>query len=215
MDASSNNFDLDVSPLTARGFNTYSNGASVQQNEHAERLDHPKRKRSRKRKKSSTTIWKAKPKRVKKHQRLHQKQSKALCGIQAINNLLDKKLLIPADVDSIVNILGRGGDNLGNYSAEVLHMAIQKKGYQLRRVPGKEHMWMATQKYGKFLCLGYHLSYCKPAHYIAVDADSQLVVDGARKSLFKNDIGGLLTCLSYGIQKIWKVEPIQPGPYWG
>jgi hypothetical protein len=166
------------------------------------RLIHNKRKKF-----STPTIWRAPSRPAKKGPRRVEKQKQALCGCISVNNVMGKKLLSREDVDSEVDKLGRGGDAEGNYSAEVLHFALQKKGYKLCRVRNKNHMWMANQKEGQFLCLGWHLSYEKPMHYIAVDATASLVIDGAMKSPCKKlDVGGILACLSYGLFRIWKIE---------
>jgi hypothetical protein len=69
-------------------------------------------------------------------------------------------------------------------------------------------MWLATQKDGQYLCLGWHLSYEKPVHYIVVDATAGLVLDGATKHPYKLDVGGILACLSYGLARIWKIESL-------
>jgi hypothetical protein len=108
-------------------------------------------------------------------------------------------------VDEMVKKVNRGGDDEGNYSAEPLHMALQKKGHGLISVKGKCHMWLATQKTGRYLVLGWHLSYTKPMHYIAVDADTNMVLDGAKKNKIQLDVGGVLACLSYGVHRIWRI----------
>ena len=93
-----------------------------------------------------------------------------------------------------------------NYSTEPLHLTLQQKGHGLISVKGKDHMWLASQKAGRYLVLGWHLSYNKPMHFIAVDAAANLVIDGAKKTMMKLDVGGILGCLSYGVHKIWKID---------
>jgi hypothetical protein len=53
----------------------------------------------------------------------------ALCGCR-VNNAVGKQLLTREGVDSVVRTIGRGGDAEGDYSAEVLHFALQKKVYR-------------------------------------------------------------------------------------
>jgi hypothetical protein len=104
--------------------------------------------------------------------------------------------------------IGRGGDKNGNYSAEPLHCALQTKHFKLCRVKGKGHMWLSKQKKGKFLALGWHISYNRPAHYIGIDADIGIVIDGSKKNSFKLDVGGMLACLSGGLTRIWEIKPL-------
>lgn len=111
------------------------------------------------------------------------------------------------EVDLMVKKIQRGGDEEGNYSAEPLHMALQQKGRGLTRIKGRSHMWLASQTAGQYLVLGWYLSYNKPMHYIAVDADAGVVIDGAKKHIMqKLDVGGILACLSYGVHRIWKIN---------
>jgi hypothetical protein len=170
------------------------------------------KKRQSKTKWCETLLDDFKPKKVTKKQkgnRRFQRQTKALCGVIGVNNALGWRLLTREDVDKWVRELGKGGDAQGNYSPEVIHLALQKKGYRLRKQKNKQHMWLAKQKAGQFLCLGWHLSYDNPAHYIGVDADKGFVLDGAFKNVaFKLDVSGILKCLSYGLANIWKIEKI-------
>jgi len=162
-------------------------------------------KKNKKRKFSSPTVWTAPSKTVKTKRRF-QKQKQGLCGVIAINNAVGKNILHRDEVDIMVKKLQRGGDETGNYSAEPLHLALQQKGRGLARIKGKTHMWLATQKTGLYLVLGWHLSYNKPMHYIAVDAAAGLVIDGAKKNMKTLDAGGILACLSYGVHRIWKIN---------
>ena len=162
-------------------------------------------KKNNKRKFSSPTVWIAPSKPIKMKRRF-QKQKQGLCGVISINNALEMKLLVREEVDLMVKKLQRGGDEEGNYSAEPLHLALQQKGRGLTRIKGKSHMWLASQTAGQYLVLGWHLSYNKPMHYIAVDADASVVIDGAKKHMQKLDVGGILACLSYGVRRIWKIN---------
>jgi hypothetical protein len=165
-------------------------------------------KRLKKRKFGSRTIWKAKAKTMKVKKRRKEKQQAATCGIQAVNNALGAHVITRPEVDAAVTNLGRGGDVNGNYSAEPLHCALQRKQFKLQRIRGKGHMWLANQKRGKFLALGWHLSYDRPCHYIGIDADIGMVIDGAKKNSFRLDVGGLLACLSCGFTRIWEIKAI-------
>jgi hypothetical protein len=109
------------------------------------------------------------------------------------------------DVDAMVKTIGRGGDEDGNYSAETLHLALQQKGHGLISVNGKGHMWLTRQKARRYLVLGWHLLYNKPMHFIAVDAAASVVIDGAKKPMLKLDVGGILGCVSYGVDRIWRI----------
>ena len=172
-----------------------------------ERKENCRRRRGKKnknRKTSSLTTWAA-PAKPTKPPRRFQKQKQALCGIISINNALGRKVLDREEVDAMVKKLKRGGDEAGNYSAEPLHLALQQKGHGLISVKGKGHMWLASQKTGRYLVLGWHLSFNKPMHFIAVDAAANLVIDGSKKTMMKLDVGGILGCLSYGVHSIWKI----------
>ena len=171
-----------------------------------EEISRKRRRRGKKRKKkfSSPTIWTGRAK-VAKVSRRFQKQKQGLCGVISVNNALGRKLLSREDVDAMVKKVVRGGDDQGNYSAEPLHMALQQKGYGLQRVRGKNHMWLASQKEGQFIVLGWH-SADKPMHYIAVDASAGVVIDGAKKNMFRLDVGGILGCLRLGVYRIWQIK---------
>ena len=162
--------------------------------------------KKKRRKMSSSTTWTS-PFRTVKVKRRFQKQKEGLCGVISVNNAFGKKILDREEVDLIVKKLHRGGDEHGNYSAEPLHQSLQQNGSGLIRMKGAGHMWLANQKAGQYLVLGWHLSYDKPMHYIAVDVDARLVIDGAKRSIVKLDVGGILSCLSYGVHRIWKINP--------
>ena len=164
--------------------------------------------KKKKRKCASQTIWNAKATAMKIKKRRIEKQKAATCGIQAVNNALGSHVISREDVDEIVKKIGRGGDKNGNYSAEPLHCALQTKHFKLCRVKGKGHMWLSKQKKGKFLALGWHISYDRPAHYIGSDADIGIVIDGSMKNSFKLDVGGMLACLSGGLTRIWEIKPL-------
>ena len=162
-------------------------------------------KKNKKRKTSSSTTWVA-PAKPTKTARRFQKQKQGLCGVISINNAFGRKVLDREEVDAMVKKIKRGGDEAGNYSAEPLHLALQQNGHGLISVKGKGHMWLASQKTGRYLVLGWHLSFNKPMHFIAVDAAANLVIDGAKKTMMKLDVGGILGCLSYGVHRVWKID---------
>ena len=72
----------------------------------------------------------------------------------SINNAFGRKVLDREEVDAMVKKIKRGGDEAGNYSAEPLYMALQQEGHGLISVKGKGHMWLASQKTGRYLVLG-------------------------------------------------------------
>lgn len=156
---------------------------------------------------SSVTITSAPAKNAKVAGRRFQKQKEGLCGVIAVNNALGRKILEREDVDAIVKSIGEGGDEHGNYSSKALHLALQKKGHQLKRMKNKNHMWLAKQRVGKYLVMGWHLIYdMDHLHYIGVDCGEQLVIDGAKRSMKRLDVGGILACLKKGIYKIWEIQ---------
>ena len=140
------------------------------------------------------------------HHTQKSKQQLGPSGVLAINNAVGWKLLEREEVDAMVQKRNRGGDAAGNYSVEPLRMALKPKGHRLIKVRGKGHMWLASQKVGRYLVLGWHISYDRSMHFIAVDADANLVIDGAKKTMMKLDVGGILVCLSYGVHRIWKID---------
>lgn len=162
--------------------------------------------RHRHKKRSSQTDWVVKATVASRNRhRLFQKQVQSLCGSISVNNAIGIKVLERNDVDKFVKRNKRGGDTQGNYSAEPLQLALAEKGYDLVRVKGKGHMWLASQKSGRFIVLGWPSSQNDPMHYIAVDADEQIILDSARKNILKLDSGGILTCLRHGATRIWRI----------
>ena len=180
-----------------------------------------KQPRGRKKKrKRSRTIWAdnttPKPKTKKIKGRYHEKQKHGLCGVHSINNAIGEKILKRADVDREVASLHcsnpsgpKHGGSKGFYTITALQQACQKKGYLLRKLGGKSHMWLGTQKYGKFIMMGCHKKYDeRKFHYVAVDADQGVIVDSARKGMLALNWYGVLGVLSCGIHKLYRIEKI-------
>jgi hypothetical protein len=170
------------------------------------RRGHKKKKSSKKR--SSKTDWGTNGPRLSKRGQRIQRKKQGQYGIIAINSALGAKLLCRSQVDDVVHCIGRGCDDQGSYSGEVLHIALQRIGYRLRRVPGKQHMWLASQQQGKFLALGFHLSYEAPQHYIGVDADAGLVQSGTKENTHQLGVNGILACIDHGVNRIWRIEKL-------
>jgi len=176
--------------------------------------------KKRKRKRSSLTMWNGantptpKTKRIKG--RRHEKQKDALCGVHAVNNAMGKKILERSDVDHEVESLHRNkpngpihGTKKGDYTIVAILQACQKKGYSLRKLGGKSHMWLGTQKCGKFIVMGCHRKYDENKfHYVAVDADEGVIIDSARKGMLQLNWYGVLGVLSCGIYKLYRIEKI-------
>jgi len=138
----------------------------------------------------------------------HEKQRKLLCGVHAINNVVGERLLSRCDVDIEVGLLEPGhGTSDGAYSVTALQRALQKKGYILRKLGGKGHMWLGAQKSGHFLVLGCHRRHRLDAlHYVGVNASANVVIDSARKTRLRLDSAGVLAVLSCGIDKLYRIQ---------
>ncbi|VDP84226.1 unnamed protein product [Echinostoma caproni] len=69
----------------------------------------------------------------------HEKQSKMLCALHALNNVLQDKIFSKSSLDDIANTLApskfvnphRNFFGLGNYDANVLVLALQQCGYDI------------------------------------------------------------------------------------
>ena len=130
---------------------------------------------------------------------------------------MGEKILERADVDQEVVSLHcskpngpRHGGSKGFYTVVALQQACQKKGYLLRKIRGKSHMWLGTQRCGKFIMLGCHKKHDeRKFHYVAVDADHGVIIDSARKGMLALSWYGLLGVLSCGIDKLYRIEKIK------
>jgi hypothetical protein len=143
-------------------------------------------------------------------------QHENLRGLEAVNNALGAQIISKQDVDAKVNQIVKSVGDAEIYGVSELSMALQDKGYKLKRVKGKDHMWLASRKIGRYIALGYQGSRePSQAHWIAVDADSQhegtsrcgLVIDSALEGYRPLSVGGILSCLSCGVHpcKIYEI----------
>jgi hypothetical protein len=130
-----------------------------------ERCDWTKSSENTRRRKASSELSGPPPNRPIK---IQHKTKQSLCGINAVEIINCNNLTRSMEVDAVVVKRTRGGDEDGNYSLEVLQVALQKKGYELRRQKNKNHICgQPNLKSGHFLVLGYPKDYDHPSHYIA------------------------------------------------
>jgi Josephin len=144
---------------------------------------------------------------------LHQRQKKATCAVQALNNAAGEALLTIDEALAASHSLNerngtsRHGDAEGNFSIATIQAALQARygrQYVLRHIKKlnerKAPKWLSKQTEGRFMVMEY-LRGKNSYHWIAVRPAVKRVIDGALKNPY-----AVRKLTEKSISKIYRLE---------